>query len=290
MKVGIIGYGSMGRRHAANALALGYEVLVYDMAKVAVADGMRRVGTIVDLVKERCAAVVIATPAAQHADDLNWLATLRYDRRVLVEKPLVMGLRDIPHTAGLWPFEVCVGYNLRYHPGYRELWKAREAGSPLSAIFYVNVDGSTWPGAHYADALLECSHEIDLARWILGPMTLRHAVSFDGGTGWLLTLRHVCDVLSTVWISTRATGYARGGSVQLADGSSVTLRWDAPGGSMALSLNGAPFESSACSTEDIYRAELADFLDGGGGCTLQEAVDTLAICDEARDADAQNRR
>jgi predicted dehydrogenase len=167
MKVGILGLGRAGRRHAWHAQALGHEVLWSD-PKVEGLDRPGRCATpeeVMDLVD----AVVIATPTDSHARYLHE-AVVR-SRPVLVEKPigaigtsvLVADSLIAADTAGI---RVATGFNLRCHPQTKLL---KQLPRPYYGHFIcAQYTENTADGVvnHWA------SHEIDLAQYLFGSLRL----------------------------------------------------------------------------------------------------------------------
>src|SRR3990167_770461 len=151
MRILVIGYCSIGQRHAANARALGHEVGVQDTdcdrRRQASAGGYvlpaDRWLTDVD-------AVVVATPASQHVEAMrDWGAT-----PMLVEKPLAAHAAVVEQFTQVYPAsDVVVGYNWRCHQEVLA-WR-REIGSPNSLELGCASDMSRWPGRGYAEPLLE---------------------------------------------------------------------------------------------------------------------------------------
>lgn len=168
MRVQIIGYGSAGRRHAANARALKHDVYVDDTDVErrfrAYQDGM----AINPLVKPD--AVVIATPAHTHAAIAQELLRVGYAGPLFVEKPLDVAMEN--QIWATWPHPTTmVGYNLRWQPQARAMIDATYPAEHLR--FILMCDMATWPGREYGPFLLECSHEIDLAIACGVPLDLR---------------------------------------------------------------------------------------------------------------------
>lgn len=288
MKVLVLGYGSMGRRHADNARARGHEVAVYDPAIDAIMRG-QPLGPL-HYMDDLTAAlawtpdnIIIATPADTHAELYRRVVDVVHPVRIFIEKPLATTAREMP---SLSPARVVrVGYNLRFHPQLAMVKSMLDVGhlDPIAASFHVAVDGTTWPGQHYADTLLECSHEIDLALWLLGPAVLSLAESGDDGRTWALVLEHRSrGATSYIYLSTAARGYMRGAMIVGRNHTTVSWTWHAPTGASRLRT---PHGGSllCVSADDLYRDELDDFLSAGGHCArLDDGVRVLAICDAAR--------
>lgn len=191
MKVAVIGYGSIGKRHAANLRALGCEVLTVDVNGEADYEDVSALPTV--------DAVVICVPARAHLSSVAALA----DYPALVEKPVGMdafeafaigSARGMVWQHGAWGLSLIqVGYNLRQIPALRIIREriTQNVGKILWARIEFGQVLTTWrPGRDYRSTpaaegvLLEASHEIDLALWLFGPVrrvigaTLRQMV-FD---------------------------------------------------------------------------------------------------------------
>ncbi len=157
MKVGIIGLGSIGTRHALNVIALGHEVLPFDTAKSEISSAAHWQRIVCD-----SDAVLICTPASSHAFDARSLLEEGWDGPLFVEKPLALSSEecDVFRT---WPHPTTqVGYMLRFHPATSVM---RHIG-PRDVRLISRCDMTTWPGSAYGSPLLEMSHEIDLATYI----------------------------------------------------------------------------------------------------------------------------
>ena len=297
MRVLVIGYGSMGKRHAFCARDLGHDVTVYDVrpidaalvrSDIALADNLdAALATDPD-------AVVIATPARTHVAILID-ALHRTTAAVYVEKPLAMYSIATASWYADDPMRHrrrgVVGYNLRFHDGYRWLKDHLEdaVGTPTTARFVVQCDQSTWPGLNYADMLLEASHEIDLALWIFGPAVVAGAVNHAGkGDCWTVLLEHDCGVVSTIVLDGTHSGYRRIADISGPIGVR-TLRWnndlDLFGWQWrGRNMNSERDSSGVVTPNQMYRAALSAFLagDDSGAATFDDGNAVLMICDAAR--------
>lgn len=188
-------------RHARNAMALGATVTGFDADAGARARAAKD-GVLVS--DSRAAALsdashaIVATPSIRHADDLA--VCLGSARHVLVEKPLThdpAGMSDVLAQAMEKGIAVTCGFNLRYHEVVRLAKRQLEsgiAGRILWASFIASSDLRDWrPGqdirqnyTNNPDAggvLFDCSHEVDLACYLLGPGS--HAFSHTAQSGLL---------------------------------------------------------------------------------------------------------
>lgn len=139
-------------------------------------------------------AVVIASISSRHAHELERCLRLRLP--CLVEKPLVIHRDELSRlcavAAQLPPIAATVvGCNLRYLPALQQLRRALNGAAPgrvVRAQFEVGQDLAQWRPArdvlssYSADVRLgggvvfDLVHEIDMARWLLGPLRVHGAV------------------------------------------------------------------------------------------------------------------
>lgn len=161
MKVAVVGLGSMGRRYVRNLQSLGVSVVGVD--PIGRGDlTMPCVPQVADL--PSVDAVIIATLAERHLEDAShFLGKIP----LLIEKPLGL-LRDPwPSTAE----NVWIAYNWRLDPALAQV--KRGIGRVRYARFEYGQLLSEWRAGssvyRHAGLPLECSHEIDMAHWLLGP-------------------------------------------------------------------------------------------------------------------------
>jgi predicted dehydrogenase len=181
VKIGVIGFGSIGQRHARNLGAIGVDVVLVRTEGAGNAGGLPELRRLEDL---RADGALVCTPTGAHADALDHL--LRGGMPVLCEKPLVAtpaeGDRLVPLFAGhTAPRRVAL--NMRFHPSVRTAaaWLTEGRIGPLRyARFSVGQYLPDWrPGrdslttysAHAArggGVVLDLIHELDLAVHIAG--------------------------------------------------------------------------------------------------------------------------
>jgi predicted dehydrogenase len=198
-RVGILGLGSMGQRHARNVRALGGMVLAFDPSPAArqwFAEEFKRDASARDAVLNEADAVIIASPSGCHLKDLKDAVSV--NRPTLVEKPLGHNFqlaRKIVKEAEDKSVPVVVAHNLRYRSVVR--W-AREQlnkgliGEPIWAHFLCGSWLPDWrPLQDYrlnyaADretggVIFDVVHELDLAFHLLGPAELASSVAGRSG-------------------------------------------------------------------------------------------------------------
>lgn len=272
MRVGVLGLGSIGLRHAGNAIGLGHEVLGFDpdearQLKLAEIGGSpTNRATVFD-----CERLVIATPTPHHLEDLK-SATCP----VLMEKPLGDGpvLGDLDRI-------ILVGYNLRYHSCVRQAlsWiKAGFIGKPLSGHFML-AQYNAKPDYLRDGVVLNWSHEVDLCLHLLGEAHLV-ALRDRQKTVADLLLEHKSGAVSSIhlnYVNKKEQRYftilGDKGKIHCVLAPVRTADLYADDGSIYTYTYSSTFD------ED-YITEMKAFLTDniGPGCTAQEAEAVLNIC------------
>lgn len=194
MKIGIVGLGSIGQRHAENARKLGHQVVVYDPVA---ASGYRFERQLYD--DPDVNAVVVATPSAAHEGPLR--AAVERGKHVLIEKPISVGegaLQQLLDAARAKQLVVMMGNNLRFHPGIKRAkdWvDSGVAGAPTWANFICATE-FTQTAARDGVILNTGAHEVDIALHLFGPAVVLSAVSSHDISADFV-LQHDCGVRST---------------------------------------------------------------------------------------------
>ncbi len=177
MKALLLGYGSIGKRHArVLAEQLGLEVEVVTRAAECAYPRYATLAEAGDL--QRFEYFVVATETNRHYQNLLDLNAAVSDRTILVEKPLFFRESRFGNVRN----RIFVGYNLRFHPA---LQKARELllGKKISAVNVQVGEYLPWwrPGTDYrtcysakrnegGGVVFDISHEIDYLEWLFGAM------------------------------------------------------------------------------------------------------------------------
>jgi predicted dehydrogenase len=178
MKFAVIGHGSIGRRHAANARLLGIDVVTVDPVAPADVTTIDEAGAV--------DAVLVCTPAQSQVQTA--LGAINERRPVFVEKPCGDTAMSASWLLGA-AVPVQVGYNLRFDPS---LLNFRMQLPQVGCIRHISITFgqhvSAWrPGRDYRQTpavdgiLLEASHEIDLINWLFGPVRDVIGVGLDSG-------------------------------------------------------------------------------------------------------------
>jgi predicted dehydrogenase len=194
VSIGIVGAGSMGRKHAelvrghAGCSLVGIVDVDAGRREVAAAAGVPFYNTPEELLdRERPAGMIIATPNAEHAAAAEACAVRAV--HMLVEKPLADTLSEakrIVAVAERHGARVLVGHHRRHSPLIR---KAREVvhGGGLGKLLGVSVLWTLLKPADYFDVawrrerhvggplLINLVHELDSLRFICGEIREVHA-------------------------------------------------------------------------------------------------------------------
>lgn len=167
----IVGYGSIGARHARILESLGCEIGVVSAREDVSYPTWKTLGEA--LAAFEPTHILVAAETSRHVALYREL--LSHPASLLIEKPLFSELEDVPARD-----DVYVAYNLRFHPVLAEM-KDRCGEEPaFSAEITVGSYLPDWrPGTDYrqcysADAergggvLRDLSHELDAALWLFG--------------------------------------------------------------------------------------------------------------------------
>lgn len=186
LRVGVLGVGEMGLRHAenirhrvSNAQLVGVADVALDRARRVAADleidnAYSSLEQMLDSAKPD--AVVVATPDTFHAAAVKVVAAAGKD--ILCEKPLALTLsdaHDLLEAVSKAGVSLQVGFMRRYDPAYSAAIKRIEAGEigtpvvfkslgrdkegPPISSYHTNVNGMLF----YTNTI----HDFDLARWLM---------------------------------------------------------------------------------------------------------------------------
>jgi len=171
----VIGFGSIGQRHVRLLREMGLSVHVYSRRTI---PEEKKYQTLESFFKEiRPEYVVIANETSEHFSTLKTVISFDVPQ-VLVEKPLFFSTVAFSDNH---KSQVCVAYNLRFHPLLKKLFSTIKKQSVLSVQVYVGQYLPDWrPEQDYrrsysicsalgGGALRDLSHELDYLSWLFGP-------------------------------------------------------------------------------------------------------------------------
>lgn len=182
----IIGYGSIGKRHAQNLSSFKHECLVVEPDKsrleLALAHGYEGFSDIQDIdSKLYLDGVFICSPPVFHVEQTIW--ALDRNLKVFLEKPVGINLPECRKILNYDHKNIFVGYNYRWNPQFIKLrtdLSLGVIGKPYYANFVIGMHLEDWhPWENYRNffmsnaslgggALLDESHLLELVIELFG--------------------------------------------------------------------------------------------------------------------------
>ncbi|ENM3943434.1 Gfo/Idh/MocA family oxidoreductase [Vibrio cholerae] len=197
-RVAVIGLGNIATRHRRNLKQLFPHAQLYAMSASGrmphetVSDADHLVDSIDALIAQQVQLVIVASPAPFHA--AHAIPLIEAGIAVLIEKPVTAKLDELKalqEAAAQSQTPVAVGYCLRYLSSAIEM-KKYLSSAMLGNLYHAHVEIGQYlpdwrPSKDYREsvsaraalgggALLELSHEFDYTQWLLGELTLQHAI------------------------------------------------------------------------------------------------------------------
>jgi predicted dehydrogenase len=285
----IVGSGSIARRHLANLRTLRPKNRIVVLRRQLSESGEllgadRVVNTIEEALRECPKIAIVANPAPFHIPVARILANAGC--HLLIEKPVsdrLDGVAALIKTCELRRVTLMVGYNLRYYPSLQAMARMVAEGA-IGQIQYVNAEigqylpdwrpnsdfrvGVTAQASLGGGALLELSHEIDIALWLGGGVASLTA-SLDRVSDLEIDTEDCADIL--INFISGARGHVHMDLLQRAPtrrcrvvGSDGTLEWDYFEDTLSLGRAGGKWQQIDVprlnDRNDMYLNELADFF------------------------------
>ena len=171
----IIGYGSIGVRHADILKEMGHSVNIVSKRDIKDFSCYKSIKKAVQ--NKSFDYVIISNETYKHYNSFMELNEIGYSGKLLIEKPVFLEPGSIPQSN----FEnVFVAYNLRFHPVIQKLHEFLNGKEIYSIQIYVGQYLPDWrPGTDYTKSysasreqgggvLRDLSHELDYINWIAG--------------------------------------------------------------------------------------------------------------------------
>ena len=294
MKALVIGFGSIGARHARILRELGYTVAVVSRHAADIAPCFRLLGDALE--KFDPEYVVIANETASHFGTLSELAGHGYCGAVLVEKPLFESMREIPPHRFRAAY---VGYNLRFHPLIQELLRRLRDEKLICAQIYAGQHLPAWrPGVDYRStysasraggggALRDLSHELDYALQLCGRW-----LSVTAAGGHFSELQISSDDVYSLTIETERCPIVNVQVNYLDHIGCRQIRFNAERCTIAADLLAGTLQANGTVTgaksgkDETYIRQHQAVLSGGSAhlCTLEQGIDVLRLIEAAERA------
>ena len=185
----VVGYGSIGRRHARLLCQLNCEVAIVSAHEVVEYAAHASIPEALDAF--RPGYVVISNRTSEHYRALTELVDSGYSGKVLIEKPLFRQLELPIDTQNI---QAAVGYNLRFDPIITELRKLLVGKRLLMVSIFAGQHLDEWrPDTDYRKSysasvsegggvLRDLSHELDYCLWLFGKWSRVTAVGGNYGS------------------------------------------------------------------------------------------------------------
>ena len=169
----VIGYGSIGSRHASVLSKLKCDVSVVSSRK----NERYTCFQSIELALERnhFDQIIIANPTNNHFETLNKISNCNFHGTILVEKPLFSKLEQLPNNENIY-----VAYNLRFHALIQKIRVLLQDEELISCSVQVGSYLPNWrKNSDYRECystkkeygggvLRDLSHEIDYILWVCG--------------------------------------------------------------------------------------------------------------------------
>jgi len=290
----VIGYGSIGQRHARILGELGCKVGVVSHRRIGIPNAFK------DMKKALASHVpdyvVIANRTSEHFRTLKKLQALQFRGVVMIDKPLFRRVERF----NPWKFKrVVVGYNLRFHPLILKLRKLLTGKRILTAQTYAGKNLAAWrPGVDYRKSysafkdygggvLRDLSHELDYMNWILGGWKSVTAVGGHYSRLAIETDDAFCMMMKTkrcenVLVQMNYIDHA-GHRAMIFNSDDITVKVDLLNG--WIEVNGKR-EAKKVERDDTYREEHRAVLNKRWKelCSYEEAMDVMRLIEAAEKA------
>ena len=171
----IVGYGSIGVRHANILKEMGHSVHIVTKRDI---KGFSCYRSIKEALQNKSFDyVIISNETYKHYKSFLELNELGYSGKLLIEKPVFLEPCSLPQSCYK---NVFVAYNLRFHPIIQKLHEFLNGKEIYSIQGYVGQYLPDWrPGTDYTNCysaskaqgggvLRDLSHELDYINWIAG--------------------------------------------------------------------------------------------------------------------------
>lgn len=179
----IIGYGSIGQRHAKILATLGLNVsIVSSHSKDPTYKTFRTTKAAFD--NNIPDYIIISNITSEHYSALKDIVNLNFKGTVLIEKPVFSKLeKPIKHNFK----NLYIAYNLRFHPLLNKLKNLIKNEKILFSQAYVGQHLSLWRKSRSIQSsysshkklgggiLLDLSHEFDYLLWLFGDLKVLHS-------------------------------------------------------------------------------------------------------------------
>ena len=320
MKFLIVGFGSIGRRHFRNLLALRETDILFYRTHQSTLEDSELTGYLVEpdlesALAQEPDAVIIANPSAYHLDVA--ISAARQGCHILLEKPISNSMSRVDELSKVVQMSgsrVLVGFQFRYHPNLNKikaLLENQKIGRVLSFRSHWGEYLPSWhPWEDYRDSyaarkdlgggvLLTLCHNFDYLPWLFGETRVHSALlGYNSGLGIdvedTADVSLVCD--KKIYGSLHLNFTQMPGKHYLEIiGSSGSIYWDYyqnrvdlyiinPNGALKKEIFSAP---DGFGRDDLFIQEMKHFIDMINGnadpiCSLADGIKALELSVQAK--------
>lgn len=298
MKALVVGYGSIGARHARLLMELGCHTAVVTGREVDFPVVYSNLASAV--ATEKPGYIVIANPTSEHYNTFSTLAQLGYRGTLLVEKPIFHCCLMVPNYSFR---NVFVAYNLRFHPIIQRLKTLLRSERILSVHAYVGQYLPDWrPATDYRTSysaslergggvLRDLSHELDYLIWMLGGWKRVSAIgghfsSLDINSDDIFALMLVTQLCPVVMLQMNYLDRLARRFI-IINTSKHTIEADFIRGTITVDRDS---QSYTTERDYTYKAMHEEILSNNTGslCSLEEGIETLRLIEAAEFAAKRN--
>ena len=293
----LIGYGSIGKRHARNLIEMGIKPIILTQHPDELsAQFVTDLFLIKDEAIDYC---IISSPTCRHFDDLKKLRELKHvPKKILIEKPVEVSFKKgirLSLFAKKHKLTIFVAYNLRFLPAFDQIRAfIQEKKTNIRIVEIVaGQDLREWRKGDYTRSYsahrkegggvdLDLSHEVDYLLWLFGKNSKKgiiyrnHISSLDIDSPDIFTLTSEYDSFVAYvmldYIRKPKTRYLK---ILCEDGEN--LFYDLVTNTLEIKREKTVISEGS---NDTYRSMLRAFLDTDPKkvsklCTLQEGLEVL---------------
>ena len=179
----VMGYGSIGKRHAKilkNKFNIK-NIYIYTKQKI---KQYNTIENLSDIKKINPSYFIISSPTSQHYNHLRFIERNFRNKKILVEKPLFDKFKNL----NIRKNNVFVGYNLRYNPLIKYLKKILSNKKIIDIKIFCNSYLPYWRKKRDykksssaskffgGGVILDLSHELDYVRYLFGNVSIKFIV------------------------------------------------------------------------------------------------------------------
>ncbi|HOE16854.1 MAG TPA: Gfo/Idh/MocA family oxidoreductase [Syntrophorhabdaceae bacterium] len=324
MKFLVIGYGSIGKRHAANVVSMGHQaVLLRHSMSNPNREGFREYYSLDDVLENEKGidGAIVCSPTTKHLDDVRRL--VRRNIPFLLEKPTTDKLRstgEMKEILESMQFTIYdIGFNLRYHPIIKCIKDfLPNAGKVYATKIYVGYYLPYWrKGIDYRESTsakkelgggvhVELAHDIDYTLWLIG--LPEKVVGYVNRVSDLeISTDDICSAMMKyrdgsvveLHLDYLSHKYLRGGQI-IAENGTLEWQWSPAEGSVTYCDKGSPGSREIFATgpgfdfNTTYTGELEHFigiLNGSRKTTVDiaDAIETMKVIKAIEVSDREER-